>query len=309
MSARDIYERTGIRERCYTDRSLDDLVADAAFRAFEVAPDSAHDVAAVVACSVTNTQPIPSLAARVADRVALNPLAGVFDVVAACAGFPYGLAQASRIVEETGGSVLLVLGEKFADKTGTVRSSRMIFGDGAAALLLTPCPHEQGDIEFVETYAGGSSAEVHSVVWPNPAFNNHLTVDAQGARSIVQRYLSRILSDLADRTPPQRSPMDDVDLIVPHQANERMVRELATAAGIPDNRLYFDIDRVGNLSAASIPIAIDDAIAEGRITGGARILTPAFGAGSVAGVALLRIPDHIVAAAGHQPTSLEQARA
>lgn len=296
INASEIYDRTGIRERRYSEHSLDDLIVDAAVRVLDQVPEHAGDIAAVVACSVTNSQPIPSLAARIADRLTLDPLAGVFDVAAACAGFPYGLAHAARLVEHTRGSILLVLGEKLSDKVGTVRSSRMLFGDGAAALLLAPGLNGDGDVELVETYAGGPSDQVHAVAWPNPAFSGHLTVDGPRARAIVERYLSRILSDLSESRSSRGTMLDGIDLIVPHQANEPMVRELALAAGIPEERLYFNVAHVGNISAASIPIALWDAMADGRILGGDRVLTPAFGAGSVAGVALLRISDQLVSA-------------
>jgi 3-oxoacyl-[acyl-carrier-protein] synthase III len=140
MTADDIFTRTGIRERRYTAHPLDDLAAAAALRVLEQPGCDEVEVGGVVVCSATNTQLMPPLAARVADRIGLTKLAGVWDVVAACAGLPYGLAHAARVVEEADCAVLLVLAERFSDKLGTVRSSRMLFGDGAAALLLSPAP-------------------------------------------------------------------------------------------------------------------------------------------------------------------------
>jgi len=239
---------------------------------------------------------MPSLAARVADRAGLTQLAGVWDVVAACAGLPYGLAQAARIVEEAGCAVLLVLAEKFSDKLGTVRSSRMLFGDGAAAMLLCPAAGGESDVHHVRTYAGGTGGEVYAVRWPNGEFNNDVTVDGPGARSIVQRYMRQILDDLADAAGPGASPLDGIDLVVPHQANRRMVSEIAAAAGIPSERLYFNVARVGNLGCASIPVALFDAILEGAITDGVRVLAPAFAAGALAGVAVLSFRAPLIAA-------------
>ncbi len=295
MSSADIFERTGILERRYTDGTLDDIAAEAALQVLRQSDEAATGIGAVVACTATNMQPMPSFAARIADLAGLTRLAGVWDVTAACAGFPFGLAQAAGIVEQAGCGVLLVLADKYSDKVGTVRSSRMLFGDGAAALLLTPATDPPGDIHLVQTYAGGTSTEVHAVVWPNAAFNNSVTVDAQGARSIVDRYMRQIVNDLS--TGERRSAQDMVDVIVPHQANEPMIREIALAAGIPEERLYFNVAHVGNLGAASIPIALHDAILDGTIAEESCVLAPAFAAGSLAGFARLTIRAQAAVAA------------
>jgi 3-oxoacyl-[acyl-carrier-protein] synthase III len=296
MSSADIAKRTGILERRYTDRTLDDIASDAALQVLADADDIAAQVGAVVSCSASNAQPIPSLAARIADRAGLTELAGVWDVVAACAGLPYGLGQAARIVEEAHCAVLLVLAEKFSDKVGTIRSSRMLFGDGAAAVLLAPASDGDGDVHLVQTYAGGSCTEVNAVLWPNAAFNNHLTVDGDGARTIVQRYMRQILDDLAAATTRRASPLDGIDLIVPHQANEPMVRAIALAAGVPGERLYFNVARMGNIGGASIPIALHDAILDGTITDETRVLAPAFAAGALAGFTLLTVRPRVLGA-------------
>jgi 3-oxoacyl-(acyl-carrier-protein) synthase III len=296
MTAEDIFARTGIRERRYTQRPLDDLAVAAARRVLAQPGCNDVEVGSVVVCSSTNTQLMPSLAARVGNRLGLTELAGVWDVVAACAGLPYGLAQAAHVIEEAECSVLLVLAERFSDKLGTVRSSRMLFGDGAAALMLSPANGAGSDLEVVQTYAGGAYEEVHSVIWPNEHFNNHLTVDGPGARSIVQRYMRQILDDLRWQSRERDSLAPGIDLVIPHQANERMVRDIAEAAGIPAGRLYFNVSRVGNLGGASIPVALYDAIRDETIAEETRVLAPAFAAGALAGFALLTIRQPIISA-------------
>lgn len=284
MSSADIFKRTGIRERRYTERTLDELAGDAALQVLAHAGDLAANLCGVVACSSTNPQPIPSFAARIADVAGLTQLGGVWDVTAACSSLPYGLMQAAAIVEQTESAVLLVLAEKFSDKLGTVRSSRMLFGDGAAAVLLAPAADGPGDLHLVQTYAGGTCSEVCSGRWPDPAFNNHLVIDGPSARKIVERYVQRILLDLRAEAAHGSSPFADIDLIIPHQANEPMIREIALAAGIPTERLYFNVSQVGNTSSASIPLAIHDAICDGTITDEVRVLAPAFAIGALAGV-------------------------
>jgi 3-oxoacyl-[acyl-carrier-protein] synthase III len=217
----------------------------------------------------------------------------------------YGLAECVRLLQEVNRPVVLVCGEKFSDKIGSVRPSRMIFGDGAAAFVLGPAPAgAPPDIEALQTYASGPFEEVNSIIWPNPEFDNGITVYGPEAQSLVRRYLTQMMEQLRvarDSNDPARSILDTIDLVVPHQANRTMVVKLAAAAGLAPEKLYFNIGKVGNTSAASIPIAIADAVSEGIIRQPSRIFTPGFGAGAVAGYAVMRIDPRIVAATPHEP--------
>jgi 3-oxoacyl-[acyl-carrier-protein] synthase III len=194
---------------------------------------------------------------------------------------------------------MLVCAEKFSDKIGTVRPSRMIFGDGATALVLGPVPNgAPSDIDVIQTYASGPCSEVNSIIWPNPAFDNGITVCGREVRALVRRYLIQMMEELSvarDPQDPSRSLVDTIDLIVPHQANRTMLTELVAEAGFAPYKLYFNIGKVGNTSSASIPIAICDAVSEGVIQRPVRIFAPGFGAGSVAGYAVMRIDPRIVA--------------
>ena len=242
---------------------------------------------------------MPSLATWLSGQLGLFQTHASCDIVAACAGLPYGLAEAVRLLQEVERPVLLVCGEKFSDKIGTVRTSRMIFGDGAAALVVVPAPPGAApDIEWVQTYASGPMSEVDSIIWPNPEFDNNITVYGPQVMALVRRYLTQMIDELRGLPRPDGatgSLLDAVDLIVPHQANKTMVLDLATAAGVGPERLYFDIERVGNTSSASIPIAIQDAVREGVIDRPMRVFSPGFGAGAVAGYVVARIDPAIVA--------------
>jgi 3-oxoacyl-[acyl-carrier-protein] synthase-3 len=175
----------------------------------------------------------------------------------------------------------------------------MIFGDGAAALVIGPAPSgAPADIDLIQTYASGPFSEVNSIIWPNPEFDNSITVYGPEVHSLVRRYLTQMMQELSEARDPQdpaRSLLDTIDLVVPHQANRTMVTKLAGAVGLAPERLYFNIHKVGNTSAASIPIAVSDAVAEGVIQRPARIFAPGFGAGAVAGYAVMRIDPRIVA--------------
>jgi 3-oxoacyl-[acyl-carrier-protein] synthase III len=221
------------------------------------------------------------------------------DIVAACAGLAYGLAEATRLLQEVERPVLLVCGEKFSDKIGTVRPPRMIFGDGAAAMVISPAaPGEQTDIEVLQTYASGPVSEVNSIIWPNPEFANNITVYGPEVRSLAGRYLKQMIDELHDQSDPDGAAptlLETIDLIVPHQANKTMVIKLAGDAGLTPDRLYFNIESVGNTSAASIPLAIADAKADGVIKRPLRVFAPGFGAGAVGGYAVFRVDPAVIA--------------
>jgi 3-oxoacyl-[acyl-carrier-protein] synthase III len=220
------------------------------------------------------------------------------DMVAACAGLPYGLGEAVRLLQEVERPVLVVCGEKFSDKIGTVRTSRMIFGDGAAALVVGPAPAgAEPDVEVFQTYASGPMAEVDSIIWPNPEFDNNITVFGPEVRALVKRYLEQMLAELRALPRPDGGPgslLDAIDLVVPHQANKTMVVAIARAAGVAPERLYFDIERVGNTSSASIPIALHDAVQDGVLDRPMRVFAPGFGAGAVGGYAVLRVDPAVI---------------
>ena len=298
MTAHEISSKTGIEARCYTNRELEHISLDVARSALEHSGRSPEEIGAVLFCSCTSTRLIPSVATWLSAELGIYQTHNSCDIVAACAGMPYGLSEALRILDEVNRPVLLVCAEKFSDKVGNVRTSRMLFGDGAAAMVIAPTEGDQApDIDIVQTYASGPMSEVNAIVWPNPDFDNNITVYGPPVRALAQRYLIQMLEELralpgihgGDRM------IDDIELVVPHQANKTMVTELAVEAGLTPDQLYFNIERVGNTSAASIPLAIHDAVVEGVIDRPMRIFAPGFGAGAVGGYSVLRIDPAIIA--------------
>jgi 3-oxoacyl-[acyl-carrier-protein] synthase III len=175
----------------------------------------------------------------------------------------------------------------------------MIFGDGAAAMVVSPAPAgETGDVEVVQTYASGPYSEVNSIIWPNPEFDNAITVYGPEVKSLVGRYLAQMLDELGAQPDPDdsgRTLLESIELIVPHQANKTMILNLAGKAGLSADQLYFNVDKMGNVSAASIPIAVHDAVRDGVITRPTRVFAPGFGAGAVGGYAVMRVDPAIVA--------------
>jgi 3-oxoacyl-(acyl-carrier-protein) synthase III len=297
MTAEEISSKTGIETRRYTNRTLEQISLDVARSALQQSGRKPEEIGAVLFCSCTSIRLIPSVATWLSAELGIYQTHNSSDIVAACAGMPYGLSEALRILDEVNRPVLLICAEKFSDKIGNVRTSRMLFADGAAAMVIAPAPEgEEPDIDIVQTYASGPVNEVNAIVWPNPDFDNSITVYGPPVRALAKRYLIQMLDEL--RTLPGihggEKMIDDIDLVVPHQANKTMVTELAVEAGLSPDQLYFNIERVGNTSAASIPLAIHDAVEQGIIDRPMRLFAPGFGAGAVGGYSVIRIDPAIV---------------
>ncbi len=237
MSATEISDKTGIEQRRYTQLPLEEMALIAAKRALAKSGRRPAEIGAVLFCTCTSTKLIPSVATWLSGELGLMQTHSSCDIVAACAGMSYGLAEAVRLLQEIDRPVLLVCAEKFSDKIGTVRTSRMIFGDGAAAMVVAPAPEgTPSDIEIFQTYASGPWSEVNSIIWPNPEFDNNITVYGPEVKALVTRYLKEMMGELAQLPNPNGgggSLIDAIDLVVPHQANKNMVLTLAEAAGIP----------------------------------------------------------------------------
>ncbi len=298
MTADEIREKTGIQQRLYTELPLEEISLQAARAALAKAGRRPEKIGALLFCTCTSARLIPSTATWLSGQLGLYQTHASCDIVAACAGFAYGLSEAIRLLQEVERPILVVCAEKFSDKIGTVRTSRMIFGDGAAAVVVGPAPAgARGDVDFVQTYASGPWTEVDSIIWPNPEFDNNITVYGPEVKNLVKRYLAQMIQELTAVPHPDGqggSCMEAIELVIPHQANQTMVTQLAQAAGVRPEQLYFNIARVGNTSAASIPMAIRDAVREGRVNRPMRVFTPGFGAGAVAGYVVLRVDPAVV---------------
>jgi 3-oxoacyl-(acyl-carrier-protein) synthase III len=309
MGAEEIREKTGIQERRYSSLSLEELGLQAAEAALEKAGRTAEEIGAVLVCTCTSSRLIPSAATYICGQLGIYQAHAAYDIIAACAGMPYGLAEATRLLQEVQRPVLVVCVEKFSDKIGNVRTSRMIFGDGAAAMVVGVAPDgQEPDLAYLQTYGSGPASEVNSIIWPNPEFDNNITVFGPHVKALAGRYLAQMIEEISALPHPDGADagtlLDSIDLIVPHQANKTMVVQLAERAGLSPDSLYFNIEKVGNASSASIPLAIHDAVRDGAITEPVRIFAPGFGAGAVAGYAVMRLDPAVVAistgsAAGH----------
>jgi 3-oxoacyl-(acyl-carrier-protein) synthase III len=299
MTADEILQKTGIESRRYTAKTLEQMALEAAKSALAHSGRGPEEIGAVLVCTCTSTRIIPSVATWISGQLGIYQTHASCDIIAACAGMAYGLSDATRILQEVKRPVLVVCVEKFSDKIGNVRPSRMIFGDGAAAFVIGVAPDgEQTDIEYLQTYASGPASQVNSIIWPNPQFDNNITVYGPEVKKLAGRYLQQMIGELTVLPDPdgvKTSLLDSIDLIVPHQANKTMVIDLALQAGLSEDNLYFNVETVGNASSASIPLAIHDAVRDGVIKEPTRIFAPGFGAGAVAGYTVIRIDPAVVA--------------
>jgi 3-oxoacyl-[acyl-carrier-protein] synthase-3 len=309
MTAADISGKTGIEQRCYSELSLEDMALLAVREALAKSKRRPAEIGAVLFCSCTSTRLIPSTATWISGELGLSQTHASCDIVAACAGMSYGFGEAIRLLQEIKQPVIVVCAEKFSDKIGSVRTSRMIFGDGAAAVVLAPAPAGSAtDVEVFQTFASGPWQEVNSIIWPNPEFDNSITVYGPEVKALAKRYLVKMISELKTLPNPDGGAgtmLDAIDVVVPHQANKTMVVDLAKAAGIAPERMYFNIERVGNTSAASILLAIHDAVQEGRIDRPMRVFAPGFGAGAVGGYVVMKVDPAIVSCNSQEKTLME----
>lgn len=291
-----IRSRTGIRARRFAGEgeTAASMAADAGARALEAAGIDPSAVDLVVVATISGDQPLPSTAAFVQDRLGITGAA--FDVAAACAGFIYATHVAAAQIATGGAETVLVAGtevlSRFLDFTD--RTTCVLFGDGAGAAVLVP-GDEPGIIDSVlenqgrharllEIPAGGSREPASD---GTVARRDH-TIRMKDGREVFKRAVVGMSEACARLLDKSGFTPDDVSLLVPHQANGRIITAVAQRLSFPMDRVFVDLEMVGNTSAASVPIALDHAWRRGRLQPGDLVLTVAFGAGLAYGANLIR---------------------
>ena len=294
-----IVERTGIRERhiAADGEASSDLAAEAARRALQAAGVEASELDLIIVATVTPDRPLPATAVYVQQKIGARPDCPAFDVVAACAGFIYGLSIGDRFVSSGGARRVLVVGVELLSRVlnWKDRTTCVLFGDGSGAAVLGPSEGDGRGILSTHLFADGGQAESLHI----PAGGSRLpacqaTVEeglhfVHMSGSDVFKYAVRALSS-ASMTALEANGMgiDDVSWVVPHQANMRIIDAVSRRLRIGLDRFVINIDRFGNTSSASIPIALDEAVRDGRVTPGQHTLMCALGGGFAWGSALVR---------------------
>ncbi len=286
-----IVARTGIKERRFAapEEALTDIALPAARRALEDAGVSASDVDLLIVATVTPDMAFPSSAALLADSLGATD-AAAYDLSAGCTGFMYGLAQAYGMVAGGLAQRALVVGGDVLSKImdPTDRSTLILFGDGAGAVLLEPVD-EGGFLGFELGADGGGGVHLWLPSSGSRASENGTKAYIQMNGREVFKFATRILVHSAEVLLERCGvSIDDVDVYVPHQANVRIIDHATKKLGIPSERVVVNVDRYGNTSSGSIPLALADAAADGRLREGSLVLMTGMGAGLTWGSALMR---------------------
>jgi 3-oxoacyl-[acyl-carrier-protein] synthase-3 len=293
-----IVERTGIRERHFAadDETVSSMGEMAARTAMARAGIGAADLQTIIVATATPDRPLPSTACYLQARLGAEN-AAAFDLAAACSGFLYGITMAEGLIcTGQAKNILVVGGEKLSCITDqTDRTTAILFGDGAGAVVLQPSPDGRRGILSTMIKSDGRLASLLYI--PAGGAIEPISEAAVRRRDHYMKMAGRevfkhavlTMAEACDEAIRRAGVApDEIDLLVPHQANIRIIEATAKHASIPMDKVVVTVDRFGNTSAASIPLALGMAEAERRLKPGMLVLLVAFGAGFTWGSAVIR---------------------
>ena len=283
-----IMERSGISERriAKNGETTCSMASDAARKAMEVAGVHPGQIDVIVLSTATPDRLLPATAVDIQAELGATR-AAAFDVGAACAGWLYAMATAEGLIMSGTAETALVIG---SEKMSSIidwkdRATCVLFGDGAGAAVLTRSKHGKG---ILSSYMRSDGKLADLLYRPDGGATTPMSADVLEKRSHLVRmagrevfkHAVRSMADAADRAlDGARLTGSDIDLMIPHQANVRIIEATAKHSGIPMEKVYVNVDRYGNTSSASIPIALNEAIESGRVKEGSTVMMVAFGAG------------------------------
>ena len=293
-----ITERTGIRERHIVDAGVatSDLALEAAKKCLAARGMDGSEVEMIIVATVTPDMFFPATACLVQDRLGAKGAWG-FDLSAACSGFPYALQVGAKLVESGMHKNVLVIG---ADVMSSIidytdRATCVIFGDGAGAVILEPADEDGlGLIDFVHEVDGSGAGSLYMPGGGSLNPSSHETVDkkmhyvhqdGQAVFKFAVRKQTELCEKLLERNGLKGT---DIDAFIPHQANRRIIMATADRLGLRPENVIVNIDRFGNTTAGTIPLAMDSARQEGKLKKGSLVMLASVGAGFTVGATLLR---------------------
>ena len=292
-----IRSRTGIRERHISgpDEYTSVIASRASKTALERAGLTGSDLDMIICATISPDQPLPSTGCLVQAQLGAGR-AVAYDMAAACSGFLYGLTIADQFIKTGKYENILVIGvevlSRYVDYTD--RATCVIFGDGAGAAVVSPSSDDSG-ICATEIRSDGSLAEFLFIPGGGTRYPaTHASIDdrlhyIKMRGNELFKVAVRNMCDVSARVIKDAGmSVDQVDLLVPHQANTRINEAVRERLGVPPDKVYENIDRIGNTSSASIPIALDELYTQGRLKPGMNVLLTAFGAGVTWGAVLLK---------------------
>ena len=293
-----IVSRTGIRERHIAAKheALSDFALPASRRALEMAGIDGSEVDLVICATVSPDTPFPATSTQIQAEIGAAG-AAAFDISAACTGFIYGLGIANQFVQAGGAKTALVVGgeilSKFTDWKD--RNTCVLFGDGAGAVVLRAEENTDSGILGVALHSDGHLG--HLLVRPGGGSRTPPSVqEFEADQSFIKmrgnetfKIAVRSLAEVSDEVLREAGlAHEDVDWFIPHQANRRIIEAVGRRLEVPEGHTYVNIERYGNTSAASVPIALDELNRAGKIAEGDNVLCAAFGSGLVWGAGLFR---------------------
>ena len=293
-----IQERTGIRERHLVDKGVgtSDLCVEAAKKCLAERGIGAEDLEVIIVATVTPDMLFPATACLVQDKLGAKGAWG-FDLSAACSGFIYALQVGVKLVESGAQKKVMVIG---ADVMSSIidytdRATCIIFGDGAGAVLLEPAEDgETGFVDYIHEIDGSGGVALNM---PGGGSLNPPTAETVAKKmhfvhqdgQAVYKYAVRKMAEASEKILARNGVKgSELGCFVPHQANKRIIMSTAERLGMPEDRVIINIDRYGNTTAATIPLALDTAREEGRLKKGDLVLLASVGAGFTVGATLLR---------------------
>jgi len=291
-----ITSRTGIRERriAADDVATSDLGAKAAQQAMERANVSAEEIDLIIVATITPDMPFPSTACLVQEKIGAHN-AAAFDLEAACAGFVYALEVGQQFIMSHTYDCVLIIG---AEKLSSIidwedRNTCVLFGDGAGAVILQNRPAAHG---LLTAKMGADGRKAQLLCMPGGGSLNPATPDSiktrlhylkMDGREVFKNAVTAMCKAAKEVMEKCNVTIEDIKCVIPHQANKRIIDAVGDRLKAKPEQVFMNLDRFGNTSAASVAIALDEAVSEGRLERGDLILMVVFGAGLTWGAALL----------------------